>query len=326
VAQQASNLQNPQCKDVDITFFNAPFPFDEAYSYLTNAFQSMAFIQKGFYCTICDGNMQQYLMIPRQFSRLGLVLSQKSCDDLIYRFKEYIMYKTYYLDMFYLNASKLFNCVENSNQYNFRPEYEAQYQEIKQCVESGHNCNIVCQEFRVGGFSELFMGDLKKYEAFHAKFLSFLEGQGINTEKVTDQVYVPEYTMSTNDFFNPNRVRSELEEETVTVGRVSDMEIIVHPTGIDLFDIAQKSGYYVSDQNSSLEKSRLFNHSEGGQSGTLLSNGVHESDAEKAAYQERGPDGLTVQQIGRNLLKLFLILRGGQGEDARIISGEQAEL
>lgn len=323
IAQQTSEGSHPDCKMVDITFFNPPFPFDEAYSYLTSAFQSMAYIQKGFYCTICDGDMQKYMMIPLEFSRLGLHISKKSCDDLVMRFKEYIMYKTYYLDSFYTNASRLFNCVNNDSIYNFTAEYQPQYQEIRRCVETGEKCELVCQEFRFGGYTELFMGDLSKYEAFHAHFIAFLEKVNVDHKRVTDQVLVPEYSMQCNDFFRPNYEKSDLEKDTVNVGRVSDMEVYVKDEGIDLFGTAQISGYFVSDQSSGLEKARLYNNLETNHPGSLLEKGVPETEAEREHYNQMAPDGLSVAQTQEDTKKMEALSMDNKPNDDQLNKLEQ---
>ena len=87
IAQSVSTRENEYCKKIDSTFFNAPVPFDEIYSYLKTAFQSMAFVQKGFYCTICDVKNHKYMMLEQDFSRLMVAMSENSCNDLIHYFK-----------------------------------------------------------------------------------------------------------------------------------------------------------------------------------------------------------------------------------------------
>ena len=302
-AQQASTLQNKKCQEVDITFFNPPIPFKEVYSYLMAAFQSMAHIQKGFYCTICDAKNQPFLMMKQDFSRLAVKISEKSCNDLIYRFKEFVMYKSYYFDNFLTNAVKLFNCVEDSEEYSFESSYVSQYQEIKSCVETGNNCHIVCNEFRLGGVSDLFMGDLHKYEEFHQNFLNFSAKHKINVSEITDQVFIPEYTLEGNDFFKPKGELSLLEQQELNYGQVSNMNVIVGKDGIDLFGISENSNYFLMDQASNIEKNRIFDTSnEKGDS--LLAQGVPETQAELAHDQMLEADGLTIAQNGKTLLNL----------------------
>ena len=295
VAQKASTLENKKCSEIDITFFNPPISFKEIYSYLMAAFQSMAYIQKGFYCTICDAKNQPFLMVKQDFSRLSVQISEKSCNDLIYRFKEFIMYKTYYFDNFLVNATKLFNCVDETQEFQFEPSYTSQYQEIKSCVETGNNCHIVCNEFRLGGFSSLFMGDIHDYEKFHDSFLDFSSKYKIDINEITNEVLVPDYSFTDNDFFKQKEELGELEQQELNYGRVSNMSIIIGKEGIDLFGTAENSNYFLMDQSSSIEKNRIYNISnEGGDS--LLEKGIPETPLEQAHNKVLEADGLTHEQ------------------------------
>lgn len=300
VAQKAVSLDHDQCKMVDITFFGPPVQFDEVYSYLMTAFQSMAYIQKGFYCTICDYKNHEFLMIKGDFSRLSVQISQKSCNDLIYRFKEFLMYKTYYFDSFLTNAARLFNCVEGSEVHNFDSSYISQYQEFKSCIETGNNCQIICNEFRLGGFSELFMGDVHKYEQFHDAFLTFAEKQKISIQEITNQVVIPDYSFESNDFFKPDIQRSELEEQELNYSQVSNMNVFVADSGIDLFGTASESNYFLVDQYSGIEKARIFNsQGDHDEPNSLMAKGIKDTPIEEAHNASLEADGLTQDQTGR---------------------------
>lgn len=300
VAQQASTLEHDQCKMIDVTFFNPPVPFNEVYSYLMAAFQSMAYIQKGFYCTICDARNHPFLLIKKDVTRTYVQISRKSCNDLASRFKEFLMYKTYYFDSFLTNAARVFNCVEKTDTYNFDSSYMTQYQEIRSCVENGQNCEIVCNEFRLGGFSDLFMGNVRQFEAFHADFLRFAAKLKIDVAAITDEVFIPDYSFDSNDFFKPSEARSALEESELGYYQLSKMNILVGEDGVDLFGTAENSNYFLMSQYSNIEKTRIFNgfsDSEGPDS--LLGKGIEDTPMEKEHMAKLAADGLTVDQSGR---------------------------
>ena len=306
VAQQASSLEHDQCKLIDVTFFNPPVPFNEVYSYLMVAFQSMAYIQKGFYCTICDAKNHPFMVIKKDVTSVYVQISQKSCNDLIYRFKEFLMYKTYYFDSFLTNAAQVFNCVEGTEQYNFNSSYVSQYQEIRNCVESGHNCDIVCNEFRLGGFSDLFMGDIAKFEAFHADFMHIAKLLKIDIEAITDEVFIPDYSFDSNDFFVPKTDRSALDNSELAYFQLSKMEIMVKPDGIDLFGTAEDSNYFLMSQYSNLEKSRIFNgFGDNSDADSLLGKGIQNTPMEEAHNAKLAADGLTEAQNGEGVNALM---------------------
>ena len=290
IAQSVSTRENEYCKKIDSTFFNAPVPFDEIYSYLKTAFQSMAYVQKGFYCTLCDVKNHKYMMVEQDFSRLMIAMSEKSCNDLVHYFKEFIMYKMYYLDPFILNANFMFNCVEDTDKYEYKFDYQATYQEIKHCIEKGKGCGNVCREFRFGKSSELFMGDLKKYEQFLENFESFAERVNVDLQMQNEELYVPEYTFEDSEFFKSDQEFTSLKKKELNYGRISDYQLLVNNDGIDIFGTAENSNYFLTDQTTTMEKTRIFNTNVGeGETPSIL------GDSDMDGHKE------TVEDINKNL-------------------------
>lgn len=284
LAQQKAGGDNEYCKRIQSTFFNAPVPFDEIYSYLKTSFQSMAFVQKGFYCTLCDVKNHKFMMIEQDFARLMIAMSEKSCNDLVHYFKEFIMYKVYYLDPFILNANFLFNCVEDTDKYQYKFDYQATYQEIKHCIEKGKGCGNVCREFRFGRSSELFMGDLSKYEEFLANFEEFAERANVNLKTRNDELYVPEYTFEDSEFFKSDQEFTSMKKKELYYGRLSEYQLLVFESGIDIFGTAMNSNYFLTDQTTTMESTRIFNTNVGeGETSSILGDNSINEDMESVA-------------------------------------------
>lgn len=290
IAQTVSTRDNEYCKKIDSTFFNAPVPFDEIYSYLKTAFQSMAFVQKGFYCTLCNVENHKYMMLEQDFSRLMIAMSEKSCNDLVHYFKEFIMYKVYYLDPFILNANFMFNCVEDTDKYEYKFDYQATYQEIKHCIEKGKGCGNVCREFRFGKSGEMFMGDLSKYEEFLENFESFAERVNVDLSMQNEELYVPEYTFEDSEFFKSDQEFTPMKQKELNYGRISDYQLLVFNDGIDIFGTAENSNYFLTDQTTTMEKTRIFNTN------------VGEGDAPSIMGDNEDEEGLnSIEDINKSL-------------------------
>ena len=256
--QNMSVEGHPSCRQIDTTFFNPPVAFDEIHSYLNAALLSMAYIQKGFYCTICDAKQQKFFFQRQDFGQLGLTISNKSCSDIVHRFKEFIMYKVYYLDPFVENAKHMLTCA-GQEAPEYTSSYQASYQEIRDCLETNTGCENLCAEFKYGGVSDLFMGDLGQLE----NILKALELLGNETKIIAlaekEDVYIPEYEILSRDFFQPEHQLTLLEQENIAVGCVSKMNVRVEAAGIDLFDTATQSNFHLENQHTNREKERIYN-------------------------------------------------------------------
>lgn len=256
--QSLSQKAHPACQLIDTTFFNPPVAFDEIHSYLNAALLSMAYIQKGFLCTICDAEKQKFFFQKQDFAQLKLTISEKSCNDLIYRFKEFLMYKVYYLDPFVLNAQRMLVCAGKEVPL-CQPEYDTTYQEVRDCIESGINCHHICAEFKYGGVSDLFMGNLPQLEAINTALEDLTKESQLLEHAQNDDIYIPEYQICSNDFFQPEHELNEFEKTNLMVGRVSAMHVQVAPNGIDLFEAAQHSNFNLENQTTQKEKQRIYN-------------------------------------------------------------------
>lgn len=88
------------------------------------------------------------------------------CNDLIFFFREFLVFKVFFLDPLMVNTNLLFNCYEDTDIYKYDLFYEANFASIKHCLEKGEECEFVCKEFRFGTTSNLFIGKLSEYYEF----------------------------------------------------------------------------------------------------------------------------------------------------------------
>jgi hypothetical protein len=259
------NPDNMHCKNVDTTFFNSPVAFDEIYTYIKTAFQAMGYIQKGFYCTICDVKNHKYMSIEQDYSRLMIAMSQKSCHDIAYYFREYMMYKVYYLDPYMQNMYRLLNCYYETDTYNYDPQYPFRYPHVKTCVEGKDGpgkdaaCEFVCLDFRFGASSKLFMGDLADYDKFLKDITEFAKEQEVEMALDEMQLFVPDYHYEDNSFFKSEKEFTDFDKFELNYSDISKMQMLVYKDGIDIFGTAEESNYFLTDQNSTIEKTRIFN-------------------------------------------------------------------
>ena len=54
LAKNVREKDTDKCREVDFTFFNSPIKYNQVYFYLQNALEAFAFMQRGFYCMLCD--------------------------------------------------------------------------------------------------------------------------------------------------------------------------------------------------------------------------------------------------------------------------------
>ena len=287
IAHQHDQDDFDQCQAVDITFFNPPVGFTEIHMYLQAAYKSMAFLQKGFYCSICDAENHRFLMLKGDGPSREVRVSRKSCNDLIYYFKEFIMFKTYYFDAFALNMTRLRNCINRSDEPLFSPDYGVSYQEFKSCIEHDRNCEVVCNQFRVGGASRLFLGNLFQYENILDDMAQIFQRHKVDVLDVPSQIVVPDYKVKYFEFFRQPEQLSDFHKDELKPWRFYLTKTVTADDGLDLFGTAQNSNYFLTDQYTSIEKNRIFDNSPGnGGNDSLLSSGQFHSEQEQKRRQE----------------------------------------
>lgn len=236
------------CKEVDDTFFNNPVHYDEIYFYLQNSLEAFAFMQRGFYCAICDAKNHQYLALMRGSTRKVAVIDIKFCNDLIFFFREFIMFKVYFIDPLIVNTNYLLNCHENTDKYKYEFEYLTSYQMIESCVEKGENCEFVCKEFRFGGASELFVGKIKKFYEFFKNVEKVITDFNPAIKAEIDKEFIIDEDDYPHEFFTDESNDNDSDSHSLLKDfNLTNFEINIEAKGINLFDTSDHSNYFLTN-------------------------------------------------------------------------------
>lgn len=247
--------QEPYCKNIDATFFNSPMNYDEVYQYLESGLQAFVYMQKGFYCMICDSGMHQYLDDKRYFSRHTITISDDMCNDLVYFFKEFIYNKVMFFDPFVQTLQHLYNCLYTEPVNFFETEYEANYQSIRNCLTKNIECEFLCKEFRLGTSSSMFIGTTSQYSVFYKHLIELIGQHGKQLIHIDFPVEEENYE---EDFFGLNKpLFKELYADLKDYNFMS-YSVEVMPKGLNVFSSAKNSKFFVSDQLSTFEMRSNF--------------------------------------------------------------------
>jgi hypothetical protein len=242
--------------DIDVALFDFSIEPTKIYDFFKDSFETMAYLQKGFYCSICDQYYQKYFMVKKDYDSNNLVISHNTCKNIIHRFRNFLEFKTRELEPFVENAYKLFSCSDKTKTYSIDIESEVSYNEVYDCINNGVNCTSICTQFRVGGMSDLFMGMLDEYEEFYENYLEFLKKIGADKFGEEAGVIIPDYTLKTRDFFEVDRIDTEEFEKVLNGHRISEMGVMVADEGLDLFEIAKSSEYIIQDYETDFNKEK----------------------------------------------------------------------
>lgn len=246
----------------------------------------MAFIQKGFYCTICDLEYQKFIAVKQEPDKLMMVMSDKSCNELTNFFREFLKYKIYFLDPFIINANFMLNCNGDTDKFKYDFDYQVTYGEIKSCIEEDEHCSNVCREFRFGKSTDMFMGDLSKYEKFLANFEEFAANKNPDMNVNSEDLYIPEYDFADSEFFTIETEEHEFEKIDLEVGNVSNYQILINDNGIDIFGTAERANYSLTADETILETENDENHLEGSEEHSVQAE-ESEMDIDHARLQEQ---------------------------------------
>lgn len=257
IYDSVKHLDTEHCNEVEATYFNSTIRTDEVYFFIQNALEAFAFMQKGFYCMICDAKMQQSLFRETESLTHIAFIDPGFCKDLIFFFREFILYKVSFLDSFIKNANSLFNCYTGTEQFTNNPEYRIQYMTILDCVENNKYCNSICQEFKFGQTSELFLGKLSDYQDFLDNIEQVIKIHNardkLKKNKEAKIIQLPDLNVLDkkidDNFFKVEKTGNPHGEVLTKNFNISDLDIVVREGGINLFGIAVHSRYFLADDS-----------------------------------------------------------------------------
>lgn len=234
------------CQKIDSTFFNSPVKFDEVYFYIRNALEAFAYIQKGFYCMICDPAQHSFFQTKINYGRFFVQMSQKSCDDLMFFFREFLAYRVYFFNPLVKNLNQVLNCVHDTDVQHFDFDHLVSYQGIADCLENKNYCWKVCKEFRFGISSNLFIGQLTQYKKMMHSMESLIAQMSHTTAKFDeldflDEKFHGEFFARANDTLVLNNMNILKDMN------LSKAELIFAEEGVDLFYTAVGSNYFLTD-------------------------------------------------------------------------------
>ena len=234
----------PTCKRIDSTFLNSPIKYDDVYFYIRNAFEAFAYLQKGFYCMICDPNAHRKFESKINYGRFFVEISENSCQDIIFFFREYLGYKVFFLDPLFKTMAQIINCVQDTNEVFFDNSHVASYQAVTDCLENKNYCYKVCKEFRMGISSNLFIGKLPQFQKLLKKMQEVMKELTLEEDPLNELDLITEEIP--NEFFFPRNDTIVVNNMNILKdSNLSKAEVLFSNKGLDIFQIAINSNYFM---------------------------------------------------------------------------------
>ena len=242
------------CRQIDETFFKTPIKFDQVHFIIKAAFEGFSLLQRGFYCTICDSDNHSYFSSGNPYQRLMIGVDRNFCPVIIDLMRDFLNYKLFYFDPMIINMNSIIDCSDAIERSYFDNSYRVRYPEIVNCLTNNIDCDSLCNEFRFGSTSNLWIGKLSEYKNTYYKFIKMLKK------------YNPNFVAPSSDTLDQGDVSTEFFSK-VTLdprfgplnGNLSRYDILLQDRGVSPFDIGTVSGYFYVDASSPVESNTVVN-------------------------------------------------------------------
>ena len=252
-ANEINNKKTDKCQSIDYTFFNTPLDIQSLYPYIEHGLETFTFLQKGFYCMVCDTENQKFFGADNN-NKLVIVMNNEMCNDLIFYFREFIIYKVNYIDPLISNLNKIFNCIDDGDFYPEENQYDVSLENINSCLNKGENCEYVCKEYTFGSANNLFLGKLANYLKTIDKLMR-LSKNFLNNKKL--EINNPSEDDMKFDIKNLDDKFFVVEEKNQFL--LSQMKIVIKENGINLFEISRNSNFNLENEFKQNSKNEFDN-------------------------------------------------------------------
>lgn len=153
----------PSCKQINLSIIKGQMPFDQINFQIRNAIQVMAYLQKGFLCTLCDAESHPNFTFGNEYDRKLIKIDRSVCTNLMHYFKDFLHYKFYYFDPMIINMNAIISCANEEQKIVFNNAYKSDYKVFNDCFNHDLGCDDVCAEYRLGSSGNMFIGNLERY-------------------------------------------------------------------------------------------------------------------------------------------------------------------
>jgi hypothetical protein len=241
VAPFLANIQatnNPACRRIDTTFFKSPISFDQMITPIKIALETFANIQKGFYCMICDAETHGFFEAGRPYGRLMVSVQSDFCSVLIEKLNPFLSFKIFYFDPMVINMNAVIDCANGYESAIYDSSYRVGYDLIRDCLSEDTKCEALCNEFRFGSTSNLFIGKLSEYRRILADFQAVIKRFNPQGEMPTIEAEAAGETVA--EFFGQTPFNTKVGPLNTNLSR---FDILLGDEGVNPFEFSQNSRY-----------------------------------------------------------------------------------
>jgi hypothetical protein len=234
---EVTKSKHPICKEIDFNSMAVNYSNLNIYHLLKGAFEAFAFLQKGFYCTICNFETFRFFKVNEvNMTQPSIQISRESCSDFIYFLKDLINFKSNFIDNLFKNVKMIKVCLGKENEQEIDLSIYDNTGLVDDCLKNQKRCEFLCKKISFGSSGELILGKLGSYIDFFkdAKDLFQTDSFDENIRKLEN---------IDSNFFSENPKSSK---------NISNWRVKISKSGLNLFKNAKFSNYSIKVNNSNL--------------------------------------------------------------------------